>query len=78
RLNFYLTSGTQNEDVRGMMLDGEAQIVISGEQAAAALPDFYLLMARTTWISKQKELDAFFPHYSAFMRWIARNIRYVL
>lgn len=77
-VSFYLTSGTQNQDARGMMLDGEAQLVVSGEQAAAALPDFYLLMARTTWITKQSELDEQIPVGGAFLRWLAQFVRLVL
>ncbi len=77
-VSFYLTSGTQNQDSRGMMLDGEAQLVVSGNQAAAALPDFYLLMARTTWITSQKELDVHLPVGGALLRWVAQYVRYVL
>lgn len=68
----------QNQDGRGLMLDGEALLVVSGEQAAAALPDFYFSMARTTWVERQAELDRYIPMYSPLVRWIARHIRYML
>ncbi len=78
RVSFYFTIGTQNQDPRGMMLDGEASLVVSGSQAAVALVDFYFLMARTTWITRQTELDQYVPPYGDFIRWIARKIRLVL
>lgn len=78
RVGFYYTTGTQNQDPRGMMLDGEAMLVVSGEQAAAALPDFYFLMARSTWITRQEELERYLPVERGLARWLARYLRFVL
>lgn len=78
RVSFYYATGTQNQDPRGMMLDGEATLVISGDEAGGALPDVYFLMARTTWITRHAELDRHLRPYGRLTRWIARYVRSVL
>lgn len=75
RMSFYFTLGTQNQDPRGLMLDGEATLVVSGAPAAAGLVDLYYLMARSRWVSTQQELDELLPPPGRFMRWIGRLIR---
>ena len=78
QVSFYFTAGTQNQDPRGLMLDGEATLIVSGIPAAAGLVDLYYLMARTTWVSRQEEIDRLLPPPSGFMRRIARVIRAAL
>lgn len=78
RVSFYFAIGTQNHDARGLMLDGEATVVVSGSHAAVALVDFYFLMARATWIESEAELDDHVPPADDFIRRIARFIRFVL
>jgi len=78
QVSFYFTAGTQNQDPRGLMLDGEATLVVSGIPAAAGLVDLYYLMARTTWVSRQEEIDRLLPAPSWFMRRVARAIRAAL
>jgi len=68
RVSFYFTLGTHNEDPRGMKLDGEATIVVSGLPAAVGLVDLYYLMARSTWITTPAELDQLIPPPSGFWR----------
>lgn len=74
----YLTLGSQNQDPRGMMLDGEATVVTSGVGALVALPDFYYMLARSTWITRPEQLRRFFPKVDSFQRRIGRLIRYAL
>jgi hypothetical protein len=74
-VSFYYTLGTQNEDPRGMMLDGEATLIVSGIPAAVGLVDLYYQMARTTWITDSAELDQLLPPSSGWMRRFARAIR---
>jgi hypothetical protein len=74
-VSFYFTLGTQNMDPRGMMLDGEATLLVSGVYAAAGLVDLYYVMARTTWVTTQAEIDRLLPPRGGLMRWIARIIR---
>ena len=78
RVSFYLTTGTQNQDTRGLMMDGEAMLVVSGVPAAAALFDFYSLMAKTTWITSDAELDRHLPPPGPLVRWLGWFARYVL
>ncbi|HEX2123728.1 MAG TPA: hypothetical protein VHL59_19020, partial [Thermoanaerobaculia bacterium] len=77
-VSFYFTLGTQNQDPRGMIMDGEATIVVSGFPAAAGLADLYFVMARSTWIQSQAELDRLLPPRGGLMRQIARLIRLAL
>jgi len=78
RMTFYLTVGTQNEDPRGQLLDGEAVFVLSGMSAAVGLVDLYSLMARSTWIETEKELDQLIPPYKTWQRRLGRFARLVL
>lgn len=74
-VSFYFTLGTQNQDPRGMLLDAEATIVVSGFHGAAGLVDLYFVMARSTWINAQAELDRLLPPRRGLMRRVARLIR---
>jgi hypothetical protein len=78
RMTFYLTIGTQNEDPRGQLLDGEAVFVLSGMSAAVGLVDLYSLMARSTWIDTEEELDKLIPPYKTWQRRLGRFARLVL
>ncbi len=74
----YLTPGSQNQDPRGMLLDGEATVVTSGVGALVALPDFYYMLARSTWITRPEQLRRFYPKVDSFQRRVGRLIRYAL
>jgi hypothetical protein len=74
-VSFYFTPGTQNEDPRGMTLDGESTVIVSGFHAAAGLVDLYYLMARSTWVTTPPELDRLLPPPSRLMRALASFIR---
>jgi phosphatidylserine/phosphatidylglycerophosphate/cardiolipin synthase-like enzyme len=76
--SFYFSVGMQNMDPRGLLLDGEATLIVSGLQAAGGLADLYYLMARTTWIESEAELDAFIPMPGWLTRLITRVIRNAL
>jgi hypothetical protein len=78
RMTFYMTIGTQNEDPRGQLLDGEAVFVLSGMSGAVGLVDLYSLMARSTWIETQEELDKLIPPYKTWQRRLGRFARLVL
>ena len=77
-LSFYLVVGSQNHDPRGLMLDGEADVLVSGFDASAGLVDLFFLMARTTWIDENADIDRLVPPPSRFMTWLARLIRPVM
>jgi hypothetical protein len=76
--SFYFSLGSQNQDPRGIMLDGEVTLIVSGLSAASGVVDLYYLMARSTWIDSQRELDALLPRPKTRARLIGRLIRYAL
>jgi hypothetical protein len=78
RLTFYFTVGTQNQDPRGALLDGEAVFVLSGMSGAVGLIDTYSLLARSTWIETEAELDKLLPPYKTWQRRLGRFARLVL
>ena len=78
RLAFYFTVGTQNQDPRGMLLDAEAVFVLSGISGATGLFDLYSLLARSTWIETEQDLDRLLPPYKKWQRWLGRYARLVL
>jgi hypothetical protein len=77
-VSFYFSIGSQNQDPRGLMLDGEASVIVSGLHAAAGLVDLYYLMARSTWVQDKAELDRLVPAPGGITRMIARMIRNTL
>jgi hypothetical protein len=77
-VSFYFSVGSQNQDPRGLMLDGEATLVVSGVHAATGLVDFYYLMARSTWIDTKEELDRLVPRPKGLLARLARMIRFTL
>jgi hypothetical protein len=72
RLSFYFSVGTQNQDPRGIVSDAETTLLVSGIPASAGLVDLYFLMARSTWIETQRELDVLVPPTSGFWRRLGR------
>ena len=76
-VSFYFMEGSHNMDQRGLMSDGEAMLIISGPQAAG-LVDLFYMMARTTWIEREAELNELLPRRSALIHWLARRIRAAL
>ena len=61
-----------------MMLDGEATVIVSGVGAVGSLPDFYSLMARSTWITRPEQVRRFYPVVDNLRRRLGRMIRYAL
>ena len=76
--SFYFSVGMQNQDPRGIMMDGEATLLVSGLHAAAGLVDLHYLMARSTWIENRAQLDQLIPLPGGFTQWLARLIRYAI
>lgn len=74
-LSFYFMVGSQNHDPRGLMLDGEADVLVSGFDASAGLVDLFFLMARSTWIDDNADIDRLVPAPSRFMARLARLLR---
>ena len=77
-VSFYFSLGSQNQDPRGLMMDGEATLLVSGFHAATGLADLYYIMARTTWLDSQADLDRLLPRPGGIMGRLARMIRFAL
>ena len=77
RVSFYFMEGSHNMDQRGLMSDGESMLIVSGPQAAG-LVDLFYMMARSTWIERESELNALLPRHSALIHWLAHRIRAAL
>jgi hypothetical protein len=75
RVSFYFSVGTQNEDPRGLVSDGETTMIVSGVQASVGLIDLFTLMARSQWIEDQRSLERYVKRPSGFMRWLAWKLR---
>ena len=77
-MSFYFSVGSQNEDPRGAVSDGEASVIVSGFHAAAGLVDLYYLMARSSWVTTPSELDRYLPPKSGLMHRLAHLFRFAL
>lgn len=75
RVTFYFSLGSQNQDPRGMLLDGEMTVVVSGIQAASGVVDLYFVMALSQWIDTEAQLDPLLPRQGAFTRWLSRVVK---
>ena len=78
RVSFYFSVGSQNHDPRGIMLDGEASVIVAGVQGSAGLVDLFYLMARTTWVDSPSEVDRLVPRPRGLLARIARLIRFTM
>ena len=71
---YYLMVGSQNQDYRGMIMDGEVAAVISGEYSLVGLIDLFFMTGLTTWVDDVEALDELLPPESGWRRWIGRYI----
>ncbi len=71
----YLSLGSQNQDDRSLMENGEVLAVISGEAALAGIADYVYLVARATWLETQADLNKAQPPVSKFKHDLARWLR---
>ncbi len=78
RVMYYLTLGSQNQDYRGTIMDGEVAAVVSGYYSLVALVDLFFMSAMTTWVDNVDELDELLPPESGWRRWLGRYIQKAL
>ena len=74
----YLLTGSQNQDYRGKIMDGEVTFVVSHMGAILGYLDFVGLMADTTWVETGEEMEPLLPRQSDRWRRIGRFIRNAL
>jgi hypothetical protein len=78
RVIYYLSIGSQNQDYRGTIMDGEVAAVISGYYSLIGVIDLFFMSATTTWVDNLEELDELLPPESGWRRWLGRYIQKAL
>jgi len=64
--------GSQNQDYRGMFMDGEVAVVFTGATSLIPLVDLVFMVGTVTWIDDEATLDRLLPPVSELQRRIAR------
>jgi len=78
RLAMYLTIGSQNQDYRGKIMDGEVLYLASGLGAGVAMLDMMNLMLITTWVDDLDTLNELMPPAEGFKKKLSRYIKLAL
>jgi hypothetical protein len=68
----YAIVGSQNQDYRGMFMDGEIGLLFGGAQALVPLIDLVFVEGITTWVADQATLDRLIPPVGEMKRRLAR------
>ena len=68
----YAVLGSQNQDYRGIFMDGEAAVVFTGATSLVPLVDLVFMVGTVTWIDEQATLDRLLPPVGELRRRIAR------
>ena len=71
----YVMMGSQNQDYRGMFMDGEVDLLFSGPGSLVPLIDLIFLEGTTTWLTSQQELDSLVPPPTEYWRRWARVLK---
>ncbi|GAK60531.1 hypothetical protein U27_00428 [Candidatus Vecturithrix granuli] len=74
RAIYYLTVGSQNQDYRGMIMDGEAACVVAGYDSLVAMLDFFFMSGLTTWIDDPGDLEKYLPAQKGWRKLLGRYI----
>jgi hypothetical protein len=64
--------GSQNQDPRGMFMDGEVGVLFTGAQSLVPLIDLVFMVGTVTWVDDQATLDRLLPPVGELRRRIAR------
>jgi hypothetical protein len=75
---FYLTTGSQNQDYRGKIMDGEVMYVIAQVQAMIGYLDFVMMMSLSTWVEDVDQLNELLPLQGGLSRRLGRFIKNAL
>ncbi len=68
----YAIVGSQNQDYRGMFMDGEVAVVFSGAESLVPLVDVAFLEGTVTWLQDRATLDRLLPPPSEYTRRLVR------
>jgi hypothetical protein len=72
RIIWYLSVGSQNQDYRGMFLDGEVTFVTAGWEVVWGLMDFVWILGMCDWVTDVEGIERHLSTYSEFQRYIGR------
>jgi hypothetical protein len=64
----YVLMGSQNQDYRGMFMDGEVDLLFSGPETLVPLLDLIFIEGTSTWVTSQESLDRLLPPPSSEWR----------
>ena len=64
--------GSQNQDYRGMFMDGEVGVLFTGAESVVPLMDLVFMVGTVTWVDDQATLDRLLPPVGELRRRIAR------
>ena len=78
RAALYLTVGSQNQNHRSMIMDGEVAFVVSSWAALHGLSDFLNLVGLSVWVNSLEELEEMLPRYEGIQRRLSRWMRIVV
>jgi hypothetical protein len=71
----YAIVGSQNQDYRGMFMDGEVDLVFTGPESLVPLVDLIFLEGTATWLTSQQSLDSLVPPPAAYWRRLGRVMK---
>ncbi|MFL5519624.1 MAG: hypothetical protein ACJ8B6_01715 [Gemmatimonadales bacterium] len=71
----YAIVGSQNQDYRGMFMDGEVGVLFSGPESLVPLVDLIFLEGTTTWLTDQASLDRLVHPTNEYWRRWARVLK---
>jgi len=64
--------GSQNQDYRGMFMDGEVDVLLTGHESLVPMVDLVFMVGTVTWIDDQATLDRLLPPVGELLRRISR------
>ncbi len=76
RAIYYLTVGSQNQNYRSMIMDGEATCVVAGADNLVAMLDFFFMSGLTTWIDEPETLKKYLPAQKGYAAQTARPLHH--
>ena len=68
----YAVVGSQNQDYRGIFMDGEVAVVFTGATSLIPLVDLVFMVGTVTWVDDRATLDRLLPPVGELRRRIAR------
>jgi hypothetical protein len=75
RSAYFMTAGSQNQDRRGMLLDGEVLVGVAGKESLMGLADLVFIVGTANWIQSVADVNACFPPEGGLLKSLTRWIR---